>query len=70
VKVMLPRHWERNLTCEACRSYLRIDERDLRMTSDHRLHILCVVCDTKNDVLEVPEHVVRKLRKLLVEKRC
>jgi alpha-D-ribose 1-methylphosphonate 5-triphosphate diphosphatase PhnM len=69
VKVMLPRHWERNLTCCECRSYLRIDTGDLRMTSDHKMHFRCEVCDTKNDVEEVPEYVSRKLHELLEEKR-
>lgn len=68
MKVMLPRHWDRHINCIECKSYLRIEEGDLRMTADFRIHVVCEVCDSKNEVLDVPEYLSRKLKKLLTEK--
>jgi len=55
MKVLLERRWDRNLSCPGCNSYLRIDESDLRMTSDQKIHVTCVVCDSRFPVEEVPD---------------
>ena len=65
---MLPRHWDRHINCAECHSYLRIEEGDLRMTADQQIHIVCAVCDSKNEVQDVPEYLCRKLQNLLKEK--
>ena len=69
MKVMLERKWDKHINCSGCSSYLRIYQDDLRMTSEDSIHIVCEVCDTKTDVADVPEYIVKKLRKLLEEKR-
>lgn len=68
MKVLLERRWERHINCCGCSSYLRIDQDDLRMTKDETVHVVCMVCDTKTNVSDAPEYVLRKLKNLLEEK--
>lgn len=68
MKILLERHWDRNVICPECQSYLRIDEGDLRMTSDHKVHVTCLVCDSRFEVENVPNYVFNKLKSLLDKK--
>lgn len=69
MKVMLERRWHDNVNCNGCHSYLRVEEGDLRMTTEESVHIVCEVCDTKMMVENAPEYMIRKLKKMLSDKR-
>ena len=68
MKVLLERKWERHINCCGCSSLLRIDQDDLRMTTEESVHIVCEVCGTKTPVLNSPEYIIIKLKKLLYDK--
>jgi len=67
MKVMFEKCWDKLLNCCGCGSHLRVESKDLRMTADEKIHFVCEICDTKQEI-EPPEYLVIKLKKLLVQK--
>tara|TARA_Y100000034_G_scaffold8165_2_gene8923 strand:+ start:4188 stop:4412 length:225 start_codon:yes stop_codon:yes gene_type:complete len=68
MKVMREARWDKHFDCDGCGSWLRIDQGDLRMTKDGTVHVVCEVCDTKTQMEDVPDYLIVKLKKLLVQK--
>ena len=68
MKVMREVKWNKCIHCCACESYLRIETGDLRMDREESPYIVCLICETKNTVDEVPDYIVLKLKKLLEQK--
>ena len=49
MKVMLAKIWQEHINCSGCGSYLKIDQDDLRMTTEETVHVVCEVCDDPCD---------------------
>lgn len=68
MKVMQECRWERYIDCCCCKSWLRLDADDLRMTADKLVYVTCPVCNAKNEIKDAPAYVVRQLKELLSAK--
>lgn len=66
--VAFEKKWTESSFCQGCHSYLRYGEEDLFLNHTGLFYVICPVCDTKNEILKVPDYLQQRLRKLLESK--